>query len=68
MRVMVWFYNHRDDFNPLMDEEESDEEEDDDSEGGGDDDDDEEDEEDGLDQVHVIDNNRSSDCSLCHSF
>ena len=52
MKVMVWFYNHRDSLNPLMDEhlndsdEESDDEDDDDSE-----EDDIEDEQDDLDQV-----------------
>ena len=55
MKVMVWFYNHRDALNPLMDEhlndpdEESDDEDDDDSE-----DDDNEDEQDELDQVLVF--------------
>ncbi len=49
MNVMVWFYNHREALNPLMDDDQ-DEESDDDSDG---DSDDEEDtgEQDEMDQV-----------------
>ena len=51
MKVMVWFYNHRDALNPLMDEnlDDQDEESDEDDEDDGSDDGD--DEEDELNQV-----------------
>ena len=53
MRVMVWFYNHRDALNPLMDEklEEEDEESEDENENI---DDEEEDEQDDLHKVKGI--------------
>ena len=53
MRVMVWFYNHRDALNPLMDEEleEEDEESEDENEII---DDEEEDEQDDLEKVKGI--------------
>ena len=53
MRVMVWFYNHRDALNPLMDEEleEEDEESEDENENI---DDEEEDEQDDLEKVKGI--------------
>lgn len=49
MNVMVWFYNHREALNPLMDDDQDEESDDDDAH----DSDDEEDtgEEDELDQV-----------------
>ena len=52
MNVMVWFYNHRDALNPLMDEkiDDQDEESDDDDDGDSDDEEDTE-AEDRLDQV-----------------
>ena len=53
MRVMLWFYNHRDALNPLMDEEleEEDEESEDENENI---DDEEEDEQDDLHKVKGI--------------
>ena len=53
MRVMVWFYNHRDVLNPLLDEniDEEDEESEDEDE---DIDDEEEDEQDDLEKVKWI--------------
>ena len=50
MRVMVWFYNHRDALNPLMDEEEDEESDVEDEES----DDDEDDEQDELETVKRI--------------
>lgn len=54
MNVMVWFYNHRDALNPLMDEEFDDQDEESDDDYDSDDDDDAAGEEDELDQVSQI--------------
>ena len=51
MKVMVWFYNHRDALNPLMDENLDDQDEESDEDDEDDESDDGDDEEDELNQV-----------------